>query len=71
MDVEPILTPTYSPDLNPVEFSFNKVKCLLNGRLADVKKENLKIAVGEAVEAVSSTDARKFYSANSYLFPAV
>lgn len=71
MGVEPILTPTYSPDLNPVEFSFNKVKCLLNGRLADVKKENLKIAVGEAVEAVSSTDARTFYSATSYLFPAV
>lgn len=71
MGVELIFTPTYSPDLNPVELSFNEVKCLRNGRLADTMNENLKIAVWEAVEAVSSTDARNFYSATSYLFPAV
>lgn len=56
MGVELIFTPSYSPDLNPVELSFNKVKCLLNGRLADIMNENLKIAVGKAVEAVSSTE---------------
>ena len=69
--VKLIFTPTQSPDLNPVEPSFNKVKCLLNGRLADAMKENLKITVGEAFEAVSSTDAKHFYSATSYLFPAI
>lgn len=70
MGIEFIFTPTYLPDLNPVELSFNKVKCLLSGRLTDNMSKNLKIAVGEAVEAVSSTDARNFYSATFYLFPA-
>ena len=71
MGVELIFTPVYSPDLNPIELSFNKVKCLLNGRLADIVNENLKVAVGEAVKAVSSKDARNFYSTTSYLFPDV
>lgn len=71
MGIELIFTPVYSPDLNPIELSFNKVKCLLNGLLADLVKENLKLAVGEAVEAVSSADARNFYAATAYLFPPV
>ena len=71
MGIELIFTPIYSPDLNPTELSFNKVKCLLNGRLADNVNENPKVAVGEAVESVSSEDARNFYSTTSYLFPDV
>ena len=71
MGIELSFTPTYSPDLNPVKLSFNKVKCLLYGRLADTKSENLKIAVREAVEAVSSTDVRNYFSAISHLFPTV
>ena len=31
MGIELIYLPTYSPDLNPIEFCFNKVKTLLNG----------------------------------------
>ena len=30
MGIELIYLPTYSPDLNPIEFCFNKVKTLLN-----------------------------------------
>lgn len=68
MGVEFIFIFIYLLDLNFVEFSFNKVKCLLNGRLVDVKKENLKIVVGEVVEVVFSIDVRKFYLVIFYLF---
>lgn len=68
MGVEFILIFIYLLGLNFVEFSFNKVKCLLNGRLVDVMKENLKIVVGEVVEVVFSIDVRKFYLVIFYLF---
>lgn len=68
MGVEFIFIFIYLLDLNFVEFSFNKVKCLLNGRLVDVKKENLKIVVEEVVEVVFSIDVRKFYLVIFYLF---
>ncbi|XP_031552128.1 uncharacterized protein LOC116289370 [Actinia tenebrosa] len=71
MGIELIYTPSYSPDLNPVEFCFNKVKGLLNGRLVDNVKNDLKLAVMEAVEDISSSDARKFYLSTSYMFPNV
>ena len=55
MGKELIFTPIFSPDVNPTELSFNKVKCLLNGRLANNVNENLKVAVGE-VGSVSSRE---------------
>ena len=50
--VELIFTPTYSPDLNPVELCFGKIKAKLNGELSDAVHENLKLAVMDAVEKI-------------------
>jgi hypothetical protein len=69
MGIELLYTPTYSPDLNPIELCFNKVKTELNGRYSCAVRENLKLAVAESVERVSSNDAHGFYSATAYLFP--
>ncbi|XP_028397235.1 uncharacterized protein LOC114521047 [Dendronephthya gigantea] len=69
MGVELIFTPTYSPDLNPVELCFAKVKTKLNGEFSDTVHENLKLAVMDAVETITPTDMVGYYQATSYMFP--
>ena len=69
MGIELIFTPTYSPDLNLIELCFNKIKTELNGYYSNDVRDNLKLAVTEAICRVTSLDAKKFYHATSYLFP--
>ncbi|XP_028395745.1 uncharacterized protein LOC114519771 [Dendronephthya gigantea] len=69
MGVELIFTPTYSPDLNPVELCFAKIKTKLNGEFSDTVHENLKLAVMDAVETITPTDMVGYYQATSYMFP--
>ena len=71
MGIELLFTPTYSPDLNPIELCFNKIKTELNGRFSEDVHNNLKLAVTEAIDRISSLDARRFYHTTSYLFPEV
>ena len=52
--------PPYSPDFNPVEEAFAKIKGLL--RKAKVRtREALVEAMGTAISAVSAQDARGFF----------
>ena len=71
MGIELLFTPTYSPDLNPIELCFNKIKTELNRHYSIDVHRNLKLAVAEAVERVSALDTRKFYHHTAYLFPAI
>ena len=71
MGIELLLTPTYSPDLNPIELCFNKIKTELKGHDSIDVHRNLKLAVAEAVERVSALDTRKFYHHAAYLLPAI
>ncbi len=57
--------PPYSPDLNPIEEAFSKVKGML--RRAEARsREALIEAMGEALSAVSSRDARGFFAHRGY-----
>ncbi len=57
--------PPYSPDLNPIEQAFSKVKGLL--RRAEARtRESLIEAMGQALEAVSGRDARGFFGHCGY-----
>jgi transposase len=57
--------PPYSPDLNPIEQAFSKVKGLL--RRAEARtRESLIEAMGRALEAVSGRDARGFFGHCGY-----
>jgi transposase len=61
--------PPYSPDLNPIEEAFAKIKSLL--RKAEGRtREALVKALGEAISAVSSKDARGFLKHCGYHLPA-
>ena len=68
MGIELIYLPTYSPDLNPIELCFNKVKALLNGEFRELTHTNTKLAVMEAVERITTEDMAGFYEGTSYLF---
>lgn len=57
--------PPYSPDLNPIEEAFSKIKGML--RRAEARsREALIEKMGEALCAVSSRDARGFFAHRGY-----
>jgi transposase len=62
---ELLYLPPYSPDLNPIEQAFSKVKGLL--RKAEARtRESLIEAMGLALSAVSARDARGFFGHCGY-----
>jgi transposase len=62
---EPLYLPPYSPDFNPIEQAFSKVKGLL--RRAEARtRESLIEAMGVALRAVSAGDARGFFGHCGY-----
>lgn len=62
------LLPSYSPDFNPIEEAFSKVKNLL--RKAKAKTlQALFEATGEALRAVSAGDARGYFEHCGYRTP--
>ncbi|CAB4033420.1 Hypothetical predicted protein, partial [Paramuricea clavata] len=68
MGIQLLYTPSYCPDLNPIELCFNKVKTVLNGGLKDLVHTNLNLAVAEAVNTITTHDIVGFYEHTSYLF---
>ena len=57
--------PPYSPDLNPIEEAFSKMKALLRRAVARTR-EALIEALGAAIRAVSSADALGFFEHCGY-----
>ncbi len=62
---ELLYLPPYSPDLNPIEEAFAKIKNLL--RKAEARtREALVEAMGQAISAVSARDAQGFFEHCGY-----
>jgi transposase len=62
---ELLYLPSYSPDFNPIEEAFSKVKRLL--RKAESRmREALVEAIGVAISAVTVKDARGFFEHCGY-----
>lgn len=57
--------PAYSPDYNPIEEAFSKVKNLLR-RASARSREALVKAMGKALDAVTAGDARGFFEHAGY-----
>jgi transposase len=62
---ELVYLPPYSPDLNPIEQAFSKVKGLLRRSEARTR-EALVEALGRTLDAVSAQDARGFFGHCGY-----
>jgi transposase len=57
--------PPYSPDLNPIEEAFSKVKALLRSSAARTR-EALVEAMGAALNAITARDVRGFFAHRGY-----
>ena len=62
---ELLYLPPYSPDLNPIEEAFSKIKGLLRKAEA-LSREALPEAMGTAISALSAKDARGFFEHCGY-----
>jgi transposase len=62
---ELLYLPSYSPDYNPIEEAFAKIKHLLR-QAAARSKEALLDAIGAALSAVSAADAQSFFEHAGY-----
>lgn len=60
--------PPYSPDLNPIEKMWSKVKQILRGLMARAE-ESLFAAIGMALSQVTAADARGWYGSCGYFIP--
>jgi transposase len=60
--------PPYSPDLNPIEEAFSKVKALLRRAGARTREALLKV-LGAALDAVTARDTRGFFEHCGYRLP--
>jgi transposase len=61
--------PAYSPDFNPIELAFSKLKTHLRGA-GSRTEETLLEAIGDGFGTITSTDARAWYTHCGYPFPA-
>jgi transposase len=66
---ELLYLPPYSPDLNPIEEAFSKIKALLR-RAGARTRETLVEATGRALNAVTARDARSFFEHCGYHLPS-
>jgi transposase len=65
---ELLYLPPYSPDLNPIEEAFSKIKAFI--RKAEARsRETLIEAMGAAISAVTALDARGFFEHCGYATP--
>jgi transposase len=65
---QPVFLPSYSPDFDPIEEAFSKVKALL--RKAKARSVEAPVeATGKALLAVTKEDARGFFTHRGYGMP--
>ncbi len=60
-----LFLPSYSPDFNPIEEAFSKIKTLLQ-RAEARTRDGLIEAIGRALAAVSEQDAQGFFAHCGY-----
>ena len=62
MGIELVYLPVYSPDLNPAEMCFSKIKAVLkDDKYQNIVPANLKVAVGTAISEISVSNINGFY----------
>jgi transposase len=58
--------PPYSPDLNPIEKAFSKIKALLR-KAAPRTVEALWMRIGEILDVFSSCECSHFFTSSGYV----
>lgn len=56
----PLYLPSYSPDFNPIELAFSKIKAYLR-RIGVRTQEALEVAMGDAIDRITPHDAAAYF----------
>lgn len=64
-DCKLLFLPPYSPEFNPIELAWSKLKALLRAEAARTK-EALEAALAKSLDAISETDARAWFAHCGY-----
>ena len=67
LGARPLFLPPYSPDLNPIEKMWSKIKGLLRSAEARTPEE-LNQAIGQALSKVTAQDAWNWFASSGYSF---
>ena len=63
-----VYLPTYSSEMNPAEYVFNKLKTIMKRfEFRELLRENLHVAVHEALKEVTIDDMREFFKYTGYI----
>lgn len=66
--IEYVFTPTYSPDLNPVENVFSKIRQIMQrNEFKQLIETNLEYAIFKSVSQISPVDCKSYYTNLGYL----
>mgnify|MGYP002780064886 CR=1 FL=1 len=65
-EIELLFLPPYSPDLNPIELCWSKLKTLLRAKAARTY-ETLLEAIGTAIKQITAADARNWIGHCGYV----
>lgn len=60
-----LFLPSYSPDMNPIELAFSKIKAHLR-RVGARTKEALETALAEAIDLITADDAAAYFRHRGY-----
>ena len=69
LNIELVFMPAYSPDFNPTEYVFGKMKCLLKNRLWHLANRDLRQSLYEAIKFITPGDMHEFFRITGYLDP--
>ena len=62
-----LFLPPYSPDLNPIELAWSKIKSILRKAKARTHEE-LQAAIQDALDALTSTDIQHWFAHHGYSY---
>jgi len=63
-----VYLPTYSPEFNPAEYVFNKLKTILKRfEFRELLRDSLHVAVYEALKEITPEDMRGFFKFCGYI----
>ena len=63
--IKPVYLPPYSPDFNPIEMAFSKLKALLR-KAAERTVEGLWAAIGRLIDVFTPDECANYFAAAGY-----
>ena len=67
LNIEVVFMPAYSPDFNPTEYVFGKIRTLMKYQFWHITNTNIKDSLYSCVEHITPADMAGFFNITGYL----